>query len=126
MAPTSPRSPQYHMMPPIPLLVPEYLEYLLAPNTLLTPPTPPDTTQWPPTPPRSPPIPLMPPIPLLVPQYLELLLVQNGHCSSLLKFHIFSLRVNLSSSLPPQLKLSLTVDDVYMCSMRAHLKQSVE
>ena len=41
---------------------------------------------------------LMPPIPLLVPQYLESVLVQNGHCSSLLlKFHIFSLRVNLSS-----------------------------
>ena len=53
------------------------------------------------------------PIPLLVPQYLESLLVQNGHCSSLLlKFHIFSLMANLSSSLPPQIE---TVTDGRWC-----------
>ena len=51
------------------------------------------------------------------------------HCSSLvLKFtgQVLSFRVNLSSSLPCHLKLSLMVDDVSMCSMRAHLKWSVE
>ena len=42
---------------PIPLLVPEYIESLLAPNTPLMPP---DTTQMAPTPPRSPQCSLMP------------------------------------------------------------------
>ena len=44
-------------MPPIPLLVPEHLESLLAPNIALMPPTPPDAPKLPLTPPRSPPMP---------------------------------------------------------------------
>ena len=53
--PTPTRSPQYPLMP-IPLLTPEYLESLLAPNTSLTPPMFP---KWPlhPLEPPMPPIP---------------------------------------------------------------------
>ena len=58
----------------IPLLVPEYIESLLAPNTPLMPP---DTTQMAPTPPRSPPMFPHASIPLLVPEYIESLLAPN-------------------------------------------------
>ena len=100
---TPPDAPKWSLHPlgapnaPIPLLVPEYLESLLAPNA---PWTPPDALQMA-LHLLGAPMLLMPPIPLLMPQYLESLLVQKGHCSNLLKFQIFSLRVNLSSSLPP-------------------------
>ena len=49
---------------------------------------------------------------------------------SLLKFtsqaSYFQFEGKLELKFTPQLKLSLMVDDVYMCSMRAHLKQSAE
>ena len=45
---------------PTPLVAPEYLESLPAPNTPLTPPDAPDTPKWPPTTPRSPQCPLYP------------------------------------------------------------------
>ena len=68
VAPTPPRSPTFPLMQPIPLLAPEYLHSLLAPNTLLTPLHP-----WHPlmspttlTSPRSPLCPLMLPIPLQI------------------------------------------------------------
>ena len=62
------------LMPPIPLLAPEWQESLPALNTPLTPPTPPDAPRWLPTlstPPRSPQFHLMPAITLLSPKYLQ-------------------------------------------------------
>ena len=57
------------LMPSIPLLVTEYLEFLLVPQ--YTPDTP---TLMPPNGPYTPRSLQMPPIPLLVPEYLEFLL----------------------------------------------------
>ena len=49
---------------------------------------------------------------------------------SLLRFtpqvSYFQFEGKLQLKFTPQLKLSLMVDDIYMCSMRAHLKQVAE
>ena len=60
-------------MPPIPLLVPEYLHFLSASMKPLTPLHPLMAPMSPDTPytPRSPQCPLMPPIPYLAPEYLH-------------------------------------------------------
>ena len=72
----------------------------------------------------------MPPDAPYTPSGLSVPRVTANMKESLLKFipqiSYFQFDSKLELKFTPQLKLSLIVDDVYMCSMRAHLKQLAE